>query len=87
MWFFKKAKQKDIKINNFNKYNEQSNYREDISLSDFFSKIFFCQKEIKNIEIQINEIFYLKNLIINPIDKVERDLAQKINNISSEVTK
>ena len=72
---FKKAKQKDIKINNFNKYNEQSNYREDISLSDFSSKIFFCQKEIKNIEIQINEILYLKNLVINSNYKEERDLA------------
>ena len=39
---FQKSKQKGIKINNVNKYNEQSNYREDISLSDFSSKISFC---------------------------------------------
>ena len=41
----------------------------------------------KNIKIKINEIFYLKNLVINPIDKEEWELSQKINNISSEVTK
>ena len=43
--FFKKAKQKGIKINNVNKFNEQWNNREDISLSDFSSKISFCQKK------------------------------------------
>ena len=56
-------------------------------MSDFSSKISFCQKEIKNIEIKINEIIYLKNSVINSTDKEERILAQKINNISSEVNK
>ena len=56
-------------------------------MSDFSSKISFCQKEIKNIETKINEILYLKNSVINSTDKEERILAQKINNISSEVNK
>ena len=56
-------------------------------MSDFSAKISFCQKEIKNIETKINEILYLKNSVINSTDKEERILAQKINNISSEVNK
>ena len=56
-------------------------------MSDFSSKISFCQKEIKNIETKTNEILYLKNSVINSTDKEERILAQKINNISSEVNK
>ena len=56
-------------------------------MSDFSEKISFCQKEIKNIETKINEILYLKNSVINSTDKEERILAQKINNISSEVNK
>ena len=56
-------------------------------MSDFSSKISFCQKEIKNIETKINEILCLKNSVINSTDKEERILAQKINNISSEVNK
>ena len=56
-------------------------------MSDFSAKISFCQKEIKNIETKTNEILYLKNSVINSTDKEERILAQKINNISSEVNK
>ena len=69
-----------------NENNIQINNNEDIALSDFSSKISFCQKEIKNIEKKANEILYLKNFVINSTDKEERVLAQKINNISNEVT-
>ena len=67
--------------------NIQSKIPEDEKFSDFSSKISLCQKEIKNIESKINQLFNLKNLVYNSTDKEERSLTQKINIISSEVTK
>ena len=67
--------------------NIQSQIPEDEKFSDFSSKISLCQKEIKNIESKINQLFNLKNLVYNSTDKEERSLTQKINIISSEVTK